>query len=145
VSEKKDPTDCGSSGGVGVTDQLDAVGSPHSGARRRPQVVTIRAMLTGSDACTACGSTADANAPVLALCRSLIEAGHDPESRLEAWRGPVLCLVVRSIGEAARLRVREDRAEFARWEPPPHARPSPRIARAKQTTAPIAKTMAGHA
>ena len=145
MAQKKDPTGCGSSGGVGVTDQLDAVGSPHSGARQRPQVVTIRAALTGSDACTACGITTHANAPVLALCRSLIEAGHDPACRLEAWRGSVLCLTVSSIGESAGLRVREDRAEFARWEPPPLARPSPRITRAKVTATPIAKTVAGHA
>jgi hypothetical protein len=39
------------------------------------------------------------------LCRKLIEAGHDPAAPLEAWRGGVLCLRVRSIGEGARLEV----------------------------------------
>jgi hypothetical protein len=42
------------------------------------------------------------SAPVLALCRRLIEAGHEPERSLYAYRGAVL---VRSIGEAARLRI----------------------------------------
>jgi hypothetical protein len=32
------------------------------------------------------------------MCRALITAGHDPASRLEAYRGNLLCLRVRSIG-----------------------------------------------
>jgi hypothetical protein len=47
------------------------------------------------------------NAPVLALCRALIEAGHDPNTPLEAYRGATLCLRVRSIGEGAKLTVKE--------------------------------------
>ncbi|MFY9839327.1 MAG: hypothetical protein WAK55_23200 [Xanthobacteraceae bacterium] len=39
------------------------------------------------------------------MCRKLVEAGHDPATPLEAWRGKTLCLLVRSIGEAARLEV----------------------------------------
>ena len=42
---------------------------------------------------------------MLALCRQLIAAGHDPRLPLEAWRGLVPCLRVRSIGEAAQLRL----------------------------------------
>jgi hypothetical protein len=41
----------------------------------------------------------------LALCRKLIEVGYDPCIRLEAYRGDVLCLSVRSLGEGMRLRV----------------------------------------
>ena len=38
----------------------------------------IRAELTGSNLCSALGITARAAAPVLALCRQLVAAGHDP-------------------------------------------------------------------
>ena len=49
----------------------------------------------------------EAAAPVLALCRKLMAAGHNPATSLEAYRGEVLCLRVRSIGEAAMLTVKE--------------------------------------
>jgi hypothetical protein len=62
----------------------------------------ICAELSGPDACSAAGITVRAAAPVLELCRALIDAGHDPATRLEAYRGETLCLGVRSIGEAAR-------------------------------------------
>ena len=65
----------------------------------------IRAELFGSDACAALGVAVCATAPVLALCRRLVAAGYDPALPLEAWRGPALCLRVRSIGEASQLRV----------------------------------------
>jgi hypothetical protein len=65
-----------------------------------------RAELSGGR-CSAVGITANGNAPVLALCRRLIEAGHDPTLPLEAYRGMTLCLRVRSIGEGARLTVHE--------------------------------------
>jgi hypothetical protein len=42
-------------------------------------------------------------APVLALCRALVAAGFDPGEPLEAYRGDMLCLKVRTIGEGARL------------------------------------------
>jgi hypothetical protein len=64
----------------------------------------IRAEL-GRDTCTALGVTARGEAPVLALCRKLIEAGLDPAMPLQVYRGDTLCLRVRSIGEAARLKV----------------------------------------
>jgi hypothetical protein len=67
----------------------------------------LRAELIGSRRCSAVGITATGNAPVLTLCRRLIEAGHDPAARLEAYRGTTLCLCVRSIGEGARLTVHE--------------------------------------
>ena len=65
----------------------------------------IRAELYGSDMCSALGIMARAYAPVLELCRQLVAAGHNPASRLEAYRLGVLCLRVRSIGEGARLDV----------------------------------------
>jgi hypothetical protein len=70
----------------------------------------VRAQLLGSSQATAHGVTVSGrNAPVLALCRALIEAGHDPDTPLEAYRGDLLCLRVRSIGEGARLTVEEGR------------------------------------
>jgi hypothetical protein len=44
----------------------------------------------------------------LDLCRALVEAGYDPTTPLEAYRGDMLCLRVRSIGEAADLRISHD-------------------------------------
>jgi hypothetical protein len=67
--------------------------------------IVVRSELTGDDSCSALGFTAKSFSPVLALCRQLVEAGHDPSMPLEAWRGDVLCLRVRSIGEAAGLEI----------------------------------------
>ena len=44
-------------------------------------------------------------APVLALCRKLVDIGYPSSADLEAYRGDVLCLKVRSVGEAAGLYV----------------------------------------
>ena len=65
----------------------------------------VCAELIGSDRCCALGTTARSSAPVLALCRLLVEAGHDPATPLEVWRGTTLCLRVHSIGEGAALRI----------------------------------------
>jgi hypothetical protein len=65
----------------------------------------VRAELSGSDRCTALGLDVGAVAPVPALCRLLVEAGYAPTLRLEAYRGDVLCLSVRSIGEVAGLEI----------------------------------------
>jgi hypothetical protein len=64
---------------------------------------TIRAELISDDTATAAGIAVTARPPVTELCRALIEAGHDPDLRLEAWRGSTLCLTVKSIVAAARL------------------------------------------
>jgi hypothetical protein len=42
---------------------------------------------------------------VLRLCRELVQAGFEPSSPLEAYRGDLLCLRARSIGEAAKMEV----------------------------------------
>ena len=68
-----------------------------------PQV--IRAEIIGPDICIALDITSRSSIPILALCRALIEAGHDPGTPLEAYRGETLCLRVRSIGEAANIEV----------------------------------------
>jgi hypothetical protein len=84
--------------------------------------IPIHATLIGSNCCEALGITARGYAPVVELCRALVKAGHDPGRPLHAYRGDVLALKVQSIGEGARLTVREDRAgpRFVAWEPFPH-------------------------
>lgn len=74
----------------------------------------IRAEIAGSDTCVSSGITVRSPSPVLAICRALIDAGHDPATPLEAWRGHVLCLRVRSISEAARLEVNAHGTDFIR-------------------------------
>ena len=84
-----------------------------------PSIQTaIRAELVGSNTCTAAGITVVDHAPVLALCRALVKAGHDPNRPLRAYRGDVFCLRVRSIGEGARLTIEDDRygrPRLRRW------------------------------
>ena len=77
----------------------------------------IRAELCGSDTCSAEGFIVRANAPVLALCRKLVDAGYDPTRPLHAYRGDTLCLTVRTIGEGAKLTVREDNRKGLRLVP----------------------------
>jgi hypothetical protein len=60
---------------------------------------------------------------LLVLCRELIEAGYDPAMPLEAWRGEMLCLRVRSIREGARLRVASNGVGFDRAPEAPGASP----------------------
>jgi hypothetical protein len=78
----------------------------------------ITAHLAGSNTCSAAGISAKGNAPVLKLCRRLLEAGHGPATPLHVYRGATLALTVRSIGEGAQLTVREStrdgRPRFAR-------------------------------
>jgi hypothetical protein len=98
---------------------------------RRPPDLTklqlVRADLIGADTCTAAGITATGHAPALTLCRRLVEAGHDPSTPLEAYRGTTLCLRVRSIGAGARLTVSEGadgKPRFATYRPAPDGRQS---------------------
>jgi hypothetical protein len=65
----------------------------------------IRATLIGSDHCEALGITGQGSAPVLALCRALVAAGHDTRRPLHVHRRETLALVVGSIGDGAKLRV----------------------------------------
>jgi hypothetical protein len=76
--------------------------------------LAIRAELTGSTTCTCVGITVANNTPVLSLCRRLLEAGHDPATRLNIYRGVVLALTVRSIGEAAQLEINSKGTDFVR-------------------------------
>jgi hypothetical protein len=60
--------------------------------------VAIRAELVASDTCTAGSHTAHGAAPILSLCRKLIEAGVDPDRPLHAYRSNVL--TARGFGAA---------------------------------------------
>jgi hypothetical protein len=52
----------------------------------------ICAVIVGTGQCEALGHDVRAAALVLALCRELIEAGHDPGRSLAVYRGGVLAL-----------------------------------------------------
>jgi hypothetical protein len=82
------------------------------------KVVQQRAELIGSNGASALGVEAHGPSPVLALCRALIEAGHDPATPLHAYRDHTLALKVRSIGEGAKLTVGDNdigKSVFRRW------------------------------
>jgi hypothetical protein len=83
----------------------------------------IRADLIGSTTCRAAGISATSAAPVLIICRRLIEAGHHPGTHLHAYRGDTVALVVHSIGEAAQLEINGDGTGFRRRRKPDAASP----------------------
>jgi hypothetical protein len=87
-------------------------------------VQAVRAELVGSDLCSAEGFTAFGTAPVLMMCRKLVEDGFDPELPLEAWRGNTLALRVRRIGEAAELEINSKGTDFIRLPAVRRASPS---------------------
>jgi hypothetical protein len=69
----------------------------------------VHADLIGVNRCVAEGVSARGAAPVLALCRLLVRAGHDPSRPLHAYRGNMLSVIVGSIGNGARFTVEDDR------------------------------------
>jgi hypothetical protein len=78
----------------------------------------VHAELIGPNRCVAEGVSARGAAPVLALCRLLVRAGHDPRRPLHAYRDGVQALVVRSIGAGALVTVDDDRhgrPRLRRW------------------------------
>jgi hypothetical protein len=85
----------------------------------------ICAELIGSYSARAAGISVTTYTPVLELCRRLIAAGYDPGTPLRACRGPTLCLKIRSIGEAARLRISPTGVGFKRLPPSDGSRASP--------------------
>jgi hypothetical protein len=99
---------------------------------------SIHATLIGSHHCEAEGISACGASPVVALCRKLLAAGIDPTRPLLAYRGEVLCLTVRSIGEGARFTVDEGRTAFPRWKAFPCAAVSPRTARKRRPATALA-------
>lgn len=84
----------------------------------KKQASPLRAELVGSDTCSiTAGITARGSAPVLALCRKLIESGVAPGRPLHVYRGDTLALHVRAIGEAAALEINGRGAGFKRAVP----------------------------
>lgn len=80
----------------------------------------IHAEIIGDNTARVGEVVAKSSAPVLALCRKLIEAGFDPAEPLDAYRGDVLCLSVRSIGDGAKLVILENAnrgPERRKWRP----------------------------
>ena len=69
--------------------------------RGRTMTEDIVASVEGSDLCHAEGFTVRNNAPILAMCRRLVEAGYDPHRPLMAFRGSELAMQVSSIGYGA--------------------------------------------
>jgi hypothetical protein len=69
------------------------------------QLAPIEAELLGSNECRYRGVTTRGQAPVLAMCRALLGAGFDPRRPLHVYRGKMLALKVRSIGEGAKLTI----------------------------------------
>lgn len=65
--------------------------------------------LTGPDRCEFDGIVVKHNAPVLAMCRALIDAGYDRERPVEAYRGETMCLRISSIGHGAKFTVKDNR------------------------------------
>src|SRR5665811_847383 len=92
----------------------------------------IRAELIGSDTCTAVGITVRVGTPVLTLCRRLIEVGYDAATPLLVYRGEVLALTIRSIGQAARLEINSKGTGFIRH-------------RAVRTAPPVRRNAPAHA
>ena len=111
---------------------LETLGStaaqPSSNRHTLPQA--IRAELSGSARCSALGISIRAYAPVLELCRRLVAAGRHPDTPLHAYRLDVLCLMIRSIGEAAGLEINGDGTGFRRRRAPDAAPPIAQIRRA---------------
>ena len=68
------------------------------------RVAPIRAELAGTR-CSALGLTGTGNTP----CPALIEHGIPPDTPLEVYRGPVLALRGRTVGEGAQIEVRDNR------------------------------------
>jgi hypothetical protein len=95
---------------IGCGRAISSVAIPDSPGKQ--DATPIRAELSGSDRCRALGIEARSPAPVLALCRLLLAAGLDPARALEAYRGAVLCLRVRSIAEGAALEIGGDGVGF---------------------------------
>jgi len=72
-------------------------------------VITVHAELHGEDEAEAFGYSVRSPSPIIRLCRDLVDAGCFPFAPLVAYRGGTVCLVVRSIGEAAQLGVENDK------------------------------------
>jgi hypothetical protein len=87
MAQTKDPTSCGGSGGVRVTDQLDGPVAPTNNRSQKPLQVVVtptgrkwRAMFSGRMLCVS-------TSPFIASARILIVQGFDPNCIIEMWHG----------------------------------------------------------
>jgi hypothetical protein len=89
--------------------------------------IVVRAEIVGDDSASAEGITVRGAAPVLALCRKLIEVGVDPDRPLLAFRGTTLCIIANRIGTAAKWTVKERPCgpTLERWAPFPASQVAP--------------------
>jgi hypothetical protein len=85
----------------------------HSDNEALDTTQVLRAELIGNDTCVANKIEARGHSPVLVMCRELLAAGLNPDTALEVFRGAVLALRVRSIGEGAGLEVNAKGTGFA--------------------------------
>src|SRR5262245_46691254 len=74
--------------------------------------MTIRAQLSSDSIAVSCGIEVHVGSPVLRLCRELLSAGSPSSAAMDVYRGQTLALQVRSIGEAAGLRVQSNGCGF---------------------------------
>ena len=77
------------------------------GSTPKGRLKRILAQFIKSDRCTAEGLEVRANAPGLAMCRKLIEAGYDPNRPLHCFRGEEIAMTISSIGYGAEYSVSE--------------------------------------
>jgi hypothetical protein len=75
-----------------------------------PSVVNAQLVGTGA----VLGKIKAANA--LDLCRALVSAGFDPNAALVCHRGNKVALRIRTIGEGAKLTIREDGLRVVPWK-----------------------------
>ena len=94
-----DETACGPvvRGGGRCTGTAPLEGGP---AMTSPVII---AKLINDDVAQAGDIVARSRTPVFALCRALLAAGANPNSKLECFRGSVVALTVKTIGIGAKL------------------------------------------
>ncbi len=68
----------------------------------------IIAQLIGDDTAQVGDIIVRSRSPVFGLCRALLAAGANPNSKLECFRGSVLALTVKTIGLGAKLTIKEN-------------------------------------
>lgn len=84
-----------------------AGGSPSTSVGAAMSGAVIVAQLIGDDAAQAGDIIVRSRSPVFGLCRALLAAGANPNSRLECFRGSTLALTVKTIGIGAKLTTKE--------------------------------------
>jgi Fe2+ transport system protein FeoA len=76
------------------------------------QLNDIRAITTGKEPKN--------HSPRFDYCRKLLQQGVDPNEPLEVYRGDTLSMTIRSIGEGAKLAIRENEKtgpRFIKYQP----------------------------